>query len=267
MAFRGKVALVTGAGSGMGRISARRLAKGGAQVAAVDLNAAGLAETAEGHPGMHVYPCDVTDAEAVLALAQRVEAELGPIDRVTHAAGIMPTAPILEMPTATITKLMRVNYEGTVNVTKATLPGMVERKRGDLILFGSLAGWVLAPHLGAYNASKAAVNAFAEVLIHENAKSGVRILLACPPMTKTPLIEQATKGSNPRSVEIGVEQGRLVDPDIMIDRLEEALERGESIFIPKEGQAKIFWRLRRFAPGLVWWIIEKTESMPKKKTA
>jgi NAD(P)-dependent dehydrogenase (short-subunit alcohol dehydrogenase family) len=259
MAFHGRVALVTGAASGMGRIEARRLEKIGAQVAALDLNEAGLEETAEGWAGIHPYCCDVADAAAVKEVVAGVENDLGSIDRVTHAAAIMPTSRLVDADPEWIKRLMRVNYEGTVNVTMATLPAMLRRGSGDLIIYGSLAGHVLAPHLGAYSASKAAVNAFAEILIRENAGSGVRILLVCPPMTDTPLIKQATESSNPRSIQLGIEQGRMADPEKVVDAIERAIERGETILFP-DRESKILFALRRFAPKLLWRMILKAEA-------
>ncbi|RMD85173.1 MAG: SDR family NAD(P)-dependent oxidoreductase, partial [Candidatus Dadabacteria bacterium] len=122
VAFHGKVALVTGAGSGMGQISAWRLADVGAQVAAVDINEEGLARTAAGRDNVHVFPCDVTDPSQVEQVVARVREQLGPIDRVTHAAAIMPASPLVDMPAEQILKIMQVNYAGTVYVTKATLP-------------------------------------------------------------------------------------------------------------------------------------------------
>lgn len=260
MAFHGRVALVTGAASGMGRISARRLAEGGARVACVDLSEAGLAETVAHRPDlMKAYAADVSDRARVEETVRRVEDELGPIDRVTHAAGIMPTAPVLDMSPDAIVRLMRVNYEGTVYVTKATLPAMKARRSGDLILFGSLAGHVLVTHFGAYCASKAAVNALAEILIHENRGSGVRIMLVCPPMTNTPLIQQAVNGSNPRSVQIGIEQKRMADPEMIVDEIEKGIERGTEILYPST-EAKVLLGLRRLSPGLMWSIIERAEA-------
>ncbi len=145
MAFHGKVALVTGAGSGMGQISAWRLADEGARVAALDLNAEGLAKTAAGRDNVRSYVCDVADFGAVESTVARITEELGPIDRVTHAAAIMPASPLVDMPAEKILRLMEINYAGTVHLTMATLPAMLERRSGDLILFGSLAGPVAPP--------------------------------------------------------------------------------------------------------------------------
>jgi NAD(P)-dependent dehydrogenase (short-subunit alcohol dehydrogenase family) len=259
MAFRGKVALVTGAASGMGRIAARRLAMEGAKVALVDLNAAGLEETATSRPGMQTFVCDVGDQAAVEEMVAKVRKDLGPIDRVTHAAAIMPTQPVMDMPIDRIHTLMRVNYGGTVNLIKSTLPAMLERRAGDFIIFGSLAGHVLAPHFGPYSATKAAVNALAEILIEENRGSGVRILLVCPPMVNTPLLEQAKTTSNPRSMQLGLEQGRAASPVAIIDAIEEALEKGREILFPNT-EAKVLFGLRRFAPRLLWKLVHKAES-------
>lgn len=259
MAFHGKVALVTGAASGMGQISARRLADAGAHVAALDVNDDGLEDTARGRERVRVHHCDVADEEAVNETVKRVKSEWGQIDRVTHAAAIMPTSPLADAEPEWIKHLMRVNYDGTVNVTLATLPAMLRRGSGDLIIYGSLAGHVLAPHLGAYSATKAAINAFAEVLIHENAGSGVRILLACPPMTDTPLVQQAIATSNPRSVQQGIRQGRMADPEFVVTAIEEAIENGRTILFPGR-EAKMLFALRRYAPKFLWKLILKSEA-------
>lgn len=259
MAFHGKVALVTGAASGMGQLSAWKLADAGAAVAAVDVNEEGLARTSAGRPNVRGYRCDLANRDEVRATVERVRGDLGAIDRVTHAAAIMPASPVLSMPIDQIERVMRVNYEGTLHVTLTTLPEMVARRSGDLILYGSLAGEVPTPHLGAYNASKAAVNRFAEVLIHENRGSGVRILLVCPPMVDTPLLKQAQQGSNPRSIQIGIEQGRLAKPDVIVALAEEAIERGDEIVFPTR-EATVLHALRRFAPKLLWKLIDKAEA-------
>jgi NAD(P)-dependent dehydrogenase (short-subunit alcohol dehydrogenase family) len=258
MAFHGKVALVTGAASGMGRIEARRLAARGAAVAALDVSEAGLAETAAGAPGIRPYLCDVADLARVRQVVERVEAELGTIDRLTHAAAIMPTGLLAQADPEWVKRLMRVNYEGTVNVVLTVLPPMLARRSGDVIVYGSIAGSVLAPHFGAYGASKAAVNAFMETLIHENLGCGARIMLVCPPMVNTPLIRQAQESSNPRSVQQGMASGRFADPEKIVTAIEEGIEKGARVLLP-DREARLLTGLRRFAPRLLWKIILKAE--------
>ncbi len=252
MAFRGRVALITGAGSGMGRLAAQRLAQGDARVAAVDVNEKGLEETAGDHASMRSYRCDVSDREAVDLLVKQVESELGPIDRVVNAAAIAPSGLLLEQDTDLIRRLMEINYGGTVNVTKATLPGMLARGAGDLINFASLAGWLPSPHLGAYSATKFAVVAFSEVLYHENRGRGVRMVCVCPPKVDTPLLDQAKAKS--------IDAAPMIQPVEVLDAIEESLEGGRFWVFPGKGTRWV-WRLRRFLPGLLWRRLHKIEGL------
>ena len=258
MAFRGKVALVTGGGSGMGQICAWRLADLGADVAIVDLNRAGMDQTCNGRSNVYPYEGDVTDLAAVRRIVAEVESTYGPIDRVTHAAGIMPASEVIRDDIDRMKRVMEVNYFGTLNVLMTTLPNMVKRNSGDFIAFGSVAGHALTPHLGAYCASKAAVNALLEVAIMENKDSDVRIHLTCPPMVKTPLIKQAEQTSNPRSIQLGIERNIAADPSDIVDAIEKAIEKGTPISFPDK-MAKGLYYGRRFAPKLLWNVILKSE--------
>jgi len=252
MAFRGQVALITGAASGMGRLAAHRLAKAGAQVAAADVDEAGLAETAAASDRIRTWRLDVTDEKAVDAVVKEVESTLGPVDRVYNAAAIMPTGRLMEQERDVVHRIMAINYSGLVNVTMATLPGMLERGRGDLVNFSSMAGWVPIIHFGAYNASKFAVAAYTEVLFHENRGRGVRICCVCPPPVATPLLEQAT--SKPRILD----QMPPIAPESVLDAIERSLERKQLWVFPGRGTS-IGWRLRRFLPGLIWWQNHRLE--------
>ncbi len=107
MAFHGKVALVTGGASGMGQIEAIRLANQGAKVAIVDLNEQGLEETAAKSDNITPFKCDVSNLEEVQKLVAEVESSIGPIDRLTHCAAIMPGEPLKDMPAEYITKISR----------------------------------------------------------------------------------------------------------------------------------------------------------------
>lgn len=252
MAFHGKVALVTGAASGMGRLATRRLAAGGAQVAALDVNEAGLRETRGDDAKIHCYPVDVTDARAVAELVRRIESELGPIDRVLNAAAIMPTDRLLDQDAELINRIMAINYGGTVNVTQAVLPGMISRRRGDLVNFASVAGWMPTLHFGAYNASKFAVVGYTEVLAHENRKSGVRFACVCPPPVATPLLDQAK--SQPKVLTLLP----AIKPETVLDAIERDLERGKLMVYPDRNAAITVW-LRRHLPRLTWWNIHRIE--------
>jgi len=166
MAMQGRIVLVTGAGSGMGRLACRMMAAQGAQVAALDRDAEGLAATAAGAAAIFSQQVDVTDFAAVKAAVELVESSIGPVHRVYHCAAIMPLGKLLEQDNATVHRLMDINYGGLVNVAQAALPAMVARGAGDFISFSSLAGWLPMLGVGAYNASKFAVSAFTEVLYH-----------------------------------------------------------------------------------------------------
>jgi len=242
MTFRGQVAVVTGAASGMGRLAARRLAASGATVIAVDVDEPGLIETARRNDNTIGRVVDVTDADAVAVLAKEVEAEHGPIDRLMHAAAIAPTARLLEQPIEVVHRVMAVNYGGTVNVARAVVPAMVERDRGDVVVFASLAGWFTAPAFGAYTASKFAVVAFAETLAIELHRSALRICCVCPPIVDTPLLDQID--------EAALHDQPKLAPEVVLDAVERALERGRLYTFPGPVTPTLV-RARKFLPGLV----------------
>jgi NAD(P)-dependent dehydrogenase (short-subunit alcohol dehydrogenase family) len=252
--FRGKVALVTGGGSGMGQLAARRLAATGAQVYAIDVNEAGLADTARGATSVVPVVCDVTDAEAVAAVVARAVAEAGPIDRVVTAAAIAPSGRVLDMPIADFERVMAINYGGTINTLKAVVPAMVERGSGDVVVFASLAGWLPSPHLGAYSASKFAVVAFTETMSEEYRHAGLRYCCVCPPIVETPLLTQQT--SKPKTFDPGVV--KPLTADVVIDAIEVGLERGHLYVFPGR-QAPWVQRLRRLRPQLLWKQMHRIE--------
>lgn len=248
----GKVAVVTGGASGMGRLMALRLARRGAKVAVVDLNEEALTKVASEHENLSIFRCDVADTVAVASVIENVQEELGLIDYLAHAAALMPGRSLLDMSAEKIIQLMAINYGGTVNLTKAVLPGMRERNAGQIVIFGSIAGMIPSTGLGAYCATKAAVNSYAETLIQENADSDVHILLVCPPAVNTPLIQQAV-AHGPKALAESSKTGKnMAQPEAIVDAIDNALAKGRDIIFP--GQAAIAYYLRRISPGLMWKI-------------
>jgi len=116
---------------------------------------------------------------------------------------------------------------------------------------------VLVPECGAYCASKAAVNAYTEVLIEENRGSGVHIMLVCPALVNTPLLQQAVETSNPKNIRDSIKNNRLADPDAIIDAVERGLKKKTEILLPNT-EAKILSWMRRLAPRLLWKFIHHT---------
>jgi len=180
-----KVCFVVGAASGMGRLAAQRWARAGGIVAAADVNEEGLRETAADCDSIQAFHLDVTNRQEVESVVKTVESEVGPIERVFSCAAIMPTALLLSQDPDEIHRVMNINYGGTVNVSLATLPRLLERGRGALINFASIAGWTPTLHFGAYNASKFALEAFTESLAQEVKGHGIRVALVEPGIIDT----------------------------------------------------------------------------------
>ncbi len=263
MAFTGKVALVTGGGSGMGQRACERLAARGATVAALDVNEEGLAKTAAVSDQIHTFKVDVTDSQAMEDVTAKVVANLGPIDRVMAVAGIMPSARVIDMDTATILKTMRVNFDGVVNTVKPTLAPMLERGRGDIVIFASLVGHQPVMGQAAYSASKFATKAFAEVLAQEHANSGIRFACVCPPAVKTPLLNQLSEEGH--ALIDALPSWTQLTPDKVLDAMEKGLDKGNFWVMP--GIAKASARYYRFAPGLFWKGFQKLDEQNKAKAA
>ena len=256
MAYTGKSALVTGAGSGMGRLAARQFADRGARVAILDVDEAGMRETAAGRDNIHCYPVDITDYEAVSAAVNDFEGRHGPLDRVYNCAAIMPFGKLIEQEPGQTNRMMMINYGGLVSITRATLPGMVERGRGDFVSFASAAGLIPGLLMGGYNASKAAVAMYTEVLYHENRDSGVRFACVCPPAVATPLLNQGKATAWPKVM--AMNEGREATPPQVLAAVENDLEQGKFwVFVTRQ-TAFGAW-MRRVFPNLVWKNIHKIE--------
>jgi len=249
-----RIALVSGGASGMGRAYALRMADAGIKVAVMDNSEPALLQLAQASENIHTFACDVSNLERVQQVVEDIKQQLGPIDRLAHCAAIMPAGPLPAQPVDSIQLVMQINYGGTVNVVRTVLDDMRDRNSGEIVIFGSLGGHLPVPDCGAYCATKAAVNCFTEILIEENRGSGVHIMLVCPPLVNTPLLEQATATGNPETVRYSIEKKRFASPDEMIDAVETGLRRKTEILFPN-GEAKILAWLRRFSPRLMWKIM------------
>jgi short-subunit dehydrogenase len=192
----GRVAVVTGASSGIGLATAKTLAGAGARLALVSRSEARLQAAAEDIAriagGAHtplLLPCDVADPEAVRTMADQVLRDAGTPDIVINNAGIGHWAPVAELSLERIHAVVAVNFFGAVHCTKAFLPAMIERRRGTLVFVSSGFGALPFPYSAAYCASKHALNGFAGSLRAEVEPQGVNVVLVLPGSTRTPFFE------------------------------------------------------------------------------
>jgi NAD(P)-dependent dehydrogenase (short-subunit alcohol dehydrogenase family) len=179
--FSGRVALVTGASSGIGAAVAKRLSASGAQVAALDLGAT---------DGYFSVQADISRSAEVNAAVARVEQELGRIDVLVNSAGI----PGRSLRTVDVdddewNRVLAINASGSFYLSRAVLPGMLERGYGRIVLLASIAGKEGNPMAAAYSASKAAVIALAKAIGKDVAGSGVLVNAIAPAVIETPILE------------------------------------------------------------------------------
>lgn len=214
--FDGKIALVTGAAGGIGAAVVRALRDSGAVVVASDRVAPSSA-----HGGEHSFVLDVTDATAVDALVAHVEADLGPIDIAVNVAGVLSTAPVLELTTDEWRRTFAVNTDGVFHVSQALARVMAPRRRGAMVTVGSNAAGVPRQNMAAYAASKAAAAMFVRCLGLELAPLGIRCNIVAPGSTRTPMQtgmwtdtggEARTIAGTLETFKSGIPLGKLAEP-------------------------------------------------------
>ncbi|GAA2775398.1 SDR family NAD(P)-dependent oxidoreductase [Saccharopolyspora taberi] len=181
--WTGRVAVVTGAGSGIGRAVALRLARAGAAVAASDVDESTVEETVRGCERIgaraRAYALDVTDRDAVHGHAAQVAEDFGGVDLVLNNAGIALKAQVREMSEAQLRAVMDVNFWGVVHGSQAFLPHLIASGRGHLANVSSVFGFIGVPTQSAYNASKFAVRGFTEALRQEMLAERAPVYVSC----------------------------------------------------------------------------------------
>ncbi|MEY2964526.1 MAG: oxidoreductase [Actinomycetota bacterium] len=189
LGLAGRVATVTGAGSGIGRACALALADAGVTVWALDVDEAALADTlAEANGGaghVQAIPCDVTDPESVAAAAEQA----GVIDILVNAAGIGRPGTLIDVDMADWQRVLDINLTGYLRTARAFAPAMIARGRGSLVHIASVSARNPQPSSGAYSASKAGVLLMSQQLAYELGPSGVRSNTVSPGLVRTPMTE------------------------------------------------------------------------------
>jgi len=184
MKVNGKVIVVTGAGGGVGRELVLDLLKKGASVAALDINEERLNETAKianNKEKLATYICDITDVKAIDVTLKAIVKKFGVVDGLINNAGIIqPFINVADLTMKQINLVMTVNFYGTLNMTKAFLPLLLERPEGHILNVSSMGGFFPFPGQSIYGASKAAIKLMTEGLYAELIETNVHVTLVFP---------------------------------------------------------------------------------------
>jgi 3-oxoacyl-[acyl-carrier protein] reductase len=190
-----QVAVVTGAGRGIGRAIAIELGRLGAQVVLVARNRTELEETGRAiGANSSVLPANVRKKEDLLQLFEQVAAAIGPVDILVNAAGLGIFGPVVEFSDEDFETLIETNLRGIFFTCRYVLPSMIERKRGHIINIASIAGKVGSATRAVYCASKFGVVGFTESLAEEVRQHGIRVSVICPGSTDTGFSSRETAG-------------------------------------------------------------------------
>ncbi len=214
----GKVAFVTGAGRGMGRAIAQRLAEEGALVAVTDIDKDNAATTAADiGSGAIAIGVDITDPVSVAAGVEETATSLGPIGVLVNNAGWDKMARFLDTDEELWDRIIDINLKGPLHCIKAVLPGMVERGEGGRIIsISSDAGRVGSTGEAVYSSTKAGIIGFTKTLAREMARHQITANVICPGPTDTPLLNDLVGQGNERlidSLKRGIPLGRLGRPE------------------------------------------------------
>ncbi|MGC5345557.1 2,3-dihydro-2,3-dihydroxybenzoate dehydrogenase [Streptomyces sp. DT171] len=231
--FADRVALVTGAGQGIGAAVAASLAALGARVAATDIaprrdvpGPADETDTDRSTGSVSSFTLDVTDRASVDRTVDQVERELGPVDLLVNVAGILRTAPVTEFSDEDWADTFAVNTTGIFHTSRAVGRRMAGRGSGCIVTVGSNAAGVPRTGMAAYAASKAAAAMFTKCLGLELAGSGVRCNVVAPGSTDTAMqralwtgedSERRVVAGDPETYRTGIPLGRIADPQDIAD--------------------------------------------------
>ncbi|HSQ01603.1 MAG TPA: glucose 1-dehydrogenase [Candidatus Dormibacteraeota bacterium] len=219
--MQGRIALVTGAGSGIGRAIAQRLASEGARVAVADINAAAAAATVEqiraaGGAG-EALTVDVTDFAAVRAAVAEARARLGVVGVLVNNAGWDRVEPFVDNDPALWDRLIAINLKGPIHCTRAVLDDMIAGGGGAIVNISSDAARVGSSGEAVYAACKGGIVSFSKTLARELARHHITVNAVCPGPTQTALLEEITGGAQGEQIIAAMTRAipmrRLATPD------------------------------------------------------
>lgn len=265
MNMANRVAVVTGAGSGIGRALAHALAQRGCQLFLVDINPRGLNQTLEQVRRYDVrvagQPLDVADAAAVRALPAAVLTAYGRVDLLINNAGIASGGTFEQLSETDFDRIIDVNFRAVVQLTRHFLPHLHQRDDARLVYLSSLYGLIAPPEQTAYSASKFAVRGFANALRHELARSTVGVTVVHPGGVATNIARHARIPKGAPETEIrqklaAHEKMLRMAPEQAAEIIVNGIERNKARILVGNDARFVAW-LERLLPVSYWTVLRK----------
>ena len=260
----GKVVWITGASSGIGEALARSVWKEGAHLVLsarrqTELERVKKSLVLSGNQRVMILPMDLADTLASQNLADEVLREFGQIDILVNNAGVSQRSYTIDTPLSIDRKIMEVNFFGTVALTKAVLPSMVQRKSGLIIVISSISGKFGFYLRSAYAASKHALHGFFESLRMEVYKDNIQVMLVCPGKIKTSLSLHAltADGQEHNRMDDAIAAG--IPAEQCADRILKGIFRGEEEIYIGGKEIRAVW-IKRFFPKIFSQLIRKQKA-------
>lgn len=251
--FTGKVVVITGSSSGIGKSCAEVFARLGAKVVMAARSQDTLSELASGLQKKGgktlVVRTDVSSEEDCRILIQKTVETFGRIDVLVNNAGISMRSLFQDAGFTVIRRLMEVNFWGAVFCTKYALPHLLEN-RGSVVGVSSVAGYVGLPGRTGYSASKFALHGFLESLRSENRRKGLHVLIACPGFTATNIRKTALGGNAAMQGESPRNEEAMMSPKKVAEAIARALEKRKNYLILTATGKLTVW-LNKFFPAFV----------------
>ena len=238
-------ALVTGASSGIGAAFARALRARGAKLVLVARRAQRLSEMSHalgGPPDVAVVPLDLTGPDSISVLTSFLAERGLTVDLLVNNAGVGWTGPFLDQPDQSIHQIIDLNVRTLVGLTRAFVPGMVERRRGGVVNVVSTSAFQPVPFLNVYAASKVFVLSFTEGLATELEGTGVRVQALCPGLTESEFHE--TSGT----ARVPFTKTRMMPAEAVVEASLRALDRGRPLRVVPGWQNRTVAGVQRFLP-------------------
>jgi dehydrogenase/reductase SDR family protein 7B len=256
----GKVIWVTGASSGIGEAMVIAASKRGAKVILTARRANEL-ERVKGlcaNPAQAaVLPLDLLKLGDPATTLRDAEKFFGPVDVLVNNAGISQRSRVLETSLEVYRQIFELDFFATVALTKAVLPGMVQRKAGHVVVVSSVVGYISSPLRSGYAAAKHALHGFYDAARAEHWRDGVKFTLACPGYVKTDVSVNAVTGTGGKHGKVDPSIARGVDPSVCAEKIWRAVEKDkEEVLVGREA---LVVYLKRFFPALFSFAVNRAD--------